>query len=276
VTRIRLVVAYDGGGFCGWQLQPEDRTVQGELEEAVARMVGEPVRLHASGRTDSGVHATAQVVHFDVPDERADLPWTRALNSLTTDDVAVLRHDTVSADFHARFGAISKTYEYILWHERRFLLPQRRRFVWDCGPLDFNALGMAAEVLQGRHDFSAFQNVGTPVKDTVRTLEPLEMLPGTTPHETVLRFTADGFLKQMVRNLVGCLVEAGRGKLSPQNVRSVLYERDRKTAPATAPAQGLSLVRVLYPGFDSGEAAGVGNDHHMGPGEAHRSGPVRH
>lgn len=269
MPRVRLVVAYEGTAFCGWQLQAGDRTVQGDLETAIGRIVNEPVRVHGSGRTDSGVHATAQVVHFDIPENRADVPWSRALNSLLPDDVAVLSHDIVDDDFHSRFHAVSKTYEYVLWHEPRFVLPQRRAFVWNCGPVDVDAMREAAAVLAGIHDFSAFQNVGTPVKDTVRTLDPVEVLPGLSPQETVWRFTADGFLKQMVRNLVGCLVEAGRGKLSADSVRSILNERDRKAAPATAPAQGLTLVRVLYPGFDSAEAARGGYDHCLGACGAH-------
>lgn len=264
MPRIRLVVAYEGTGFCGWQLQAGDRTVQGDLETAIGRIVDAPVRIHGSGRTDSGVHATAQVAHFDVPDSRVDVPWSRALNSLLPDDVAVLSHQIVADDFHSRFHAVSKTYEYVLWHEPGFVLPQRCAFVWSCGPLDMQAMRGAAEVLSGTHDFAAFQNVGTPVKDTVRTLQPVEVLPGLTPHETVWRFSADGFLKQMVRNLMGCLVEAGRGKLSADSVRSILNERDRKTAPATAPPQGLTLVRVQYPGFDSAEAARGGYDHRLG------------
>lgn len=269
MPRVRLVVAYDGTDFHGWQLQAGDRTVQGELESAVARIVGSHVRIHGSGRTDSGVHATGQVCHFDVPESRAHIPWDKALGCMVGRDIAIVRHDIVAADFHSRFDAVSKVYEYTLWHERAFVLPLRRRQVWACGPLDMDAIHTAADILTGKHDFSAFQNVGTPVQDTVRTLAPVEILSGITPYETIWRFRADGFLKQMVRNLMGCLVEAGRGKLSPQTVRSILNGRDRAAAPATAPPQGLSLVRVLYPGFDSGEAICGGYDPDSGPAGGH-------
>ncbi len=247
MPRIRLTLAYDGTGFRGWQLQPRDRTVQGELEAAVSRIVTAPVRVHGSGRTDSGVHALGQVCHFDVPDSRATVPWRRALNSLLPEDISVLSCEIVDSQFHSRYSAVSKTYAYTLWHTRDFIHPQRRNFVWQCGPVDVDAMELAAAELLGEHDFSAFQNVGTPVKSTVRTLAQLKRFPGVGEYETVWRFTANGFLKQMVRNIMGCLVEAGRGKVSSETIRSILDEADRTAAPGTAPAQGLCLEHVRYP-----------------------------
>jgi len=246
MTRIRLIVAYEGTEFCGWQVQPSDRTVQGELERALGIILRREIRVHGSGRTDSGVHALGQAVHFDVPDERPDFPWRRSLNAILPRDVRVLDAGPVADDFHARYGAASKTYEYSLWHERGFCLPQRRRFVWSCGPMDFARMEDAAEVLMGEHDFSAFQNVGTDVGSTVRTVSDISRHAGVTAHESVWRFTADGFLKQMVRNLVGCLVACGRGKLDTGAVRDILESGDRTLAPATVPPQGLTLVRVEY------------------------------
>ena len=246
MTRIRLTLAYDGTDFCGWQLQPSDRTVQGELERGLATILGGEVRVHGSGRTDSGVHALGQVAHFDCPDGRAGFPWRRSLNAILPKDVRVLDAAEAGDDFHARFGTLSKTYEYCLWHERAFCLPQRRRFVWDCGPVDFARMEAAAEVLTGEHDFAAFQNVGTEVGSTVRTIAEISRHAGATPHESVWRFMADGFLKQMVRNLTGCLVACGRGKLGVDEVRAILASGDRTLAPATVPPQGLTLVRVVY------------------------------
>ncbi|HKI81698.1 MAG TPA: tRNA pseudouridine(38-40) synthase TruA [Pseudodesulfovibrio sp.] len=246
MTRIRLIVAYEGTEFCGWQVQPSVRTVQGELERALGIILRREIRVHGSGRTDSGVHALGQAVHFDVPDERPDFPWRRSLNAILPRDVRVLDAEPVADDFHARYGAASKTYEYSLWHERGFCLPQRRRFVWSCGPMDFARMEDAAEVLMGEHDFSAFQNVGTDVGSTVRTVSDITRHAGVTAHESVWRFTADGFLKQMVRNLVGCLVACGRGKLDTGAARDILESGDRTLAPATVPPQGLTLVRVEY------------------------------
>lgn len=246
MPRIRLTLAYDGTDFSGWQLQPRDRTVQGELETALGEILGTPPRVHGSGRTDSGVHAMGQIAHFDSPPERTGMPWQRALNSLLPKDVRVLEAAVVDDEFHARYSAKSKTYEYILWHTREFCLPQRRRFVWACGPVDFAAMDEAAHALTGEHDFAAFQNVGTPVKSTVRTITKLSRSRGINEHETVWRFSADGFLKQMVRNIMGCLVACGRGRISPDDVRRILDSADRSQAPATAPPQGLSLISVDY------------------------------
>ncbi|WP_041916070.1 tRNA pseudouridine(38-40) synthase TruA [Pseudodesulfovibrio mercurii] len=246
MTRIRLTLAYEGTDFCGWQVQPADRTVQGEVERALATILGRAVRVHGSGRTDAGVHALGQVVHFDCPDGRTGFPWQRGLNGILPRDVRVLDAAEVPDDFHARYGAVSKTYEYCLWHERGFCLPQRRRFVWNCGPVDFARMEAAAGLLLGEHDFAAFQNVGTDVDSTVRTVTEISRHAGPTAHESVWRFTADGFLKQMVRNLVGCLVACGRGKLDLDGVRVILEAGDRTLAPATVPPQGLTLVRVAY------------------------------
>ncbi|KAB1442952.1 tRNA pseudouridine(38-40) synthase TruA [Pseudodesulfovibrio senegalensis] len=276
MNRIRLRIAYDGTGFCGWQIQPAQRTVQGVLEEAIARIAGTHVRVHGSGRTDSGVHALDQVCHFDVPRARARVPWQRALNALLPDDVSVLDCCLTSPDFHARYSALSKTYAYTLWLEPGFLLPQRRHFVWVCGPVNQSVMVEAAEILLGTHDFACFQNTGTPVADTVRTMTQAEPAPGVCVHEVVWRFSANGFLKQMVRNIMGCLVAVGRGKVSLADVRSILKGKDRTAAPGTAPAQGLCLERVRYPepapgserpcgGENTGERLESGDEPGLGP-----------
>jgi len=246
MPRIKLTLAYDGTDFSGWQLQPKDRTVQGELEKALAEILGTPIRVHGSGRTDAGVHAMAQVAHFDCAPGRERIPWQRALNSLLPKDVRVVDFFLMPDDFHARYSATSKMYEYALWHSREYCLPQRSRFVWDCGPVDCALMEQAAQVFLGTHDFAAFQNVGTPVKSTVRTITEISYHPGLIGHETLWRFSADGFLKQMVRNIMGCLVACGRGKLTPDEAKAILNAADRSVAPATAPPQGLSLTLVEY------------------------------
>lgn len=246
MPRVRLTLAYDGTDFAGWQLQPNDRTVQAEVERALGEILGQPPRVHGSGRTDSGVHAMGQVAHFDCPEERRDIPWQRALNAILPKDVRVLMAETVDDEFHSRYSALGKTYEYTLWHTREFCLPQRRRFVWDCGTVSFERMEETAALFLGEHDFAAFQNVGTPVKSTVRTITDISRHPGGTDHETVWRFTADGFLKQMVRNLMGCLVAVGRGRVTVEQARDILAGGDRSAAPATAPPQGLSLISVRY------------------------------
>jgi len=247
MPRIKLTLAYDGTHFAGWQLQLNARTVQAEVERALGEILGEPPRVHGSGRTDSGVHAIGQVAHFDCGEDRRDIPWQRALNATLPRDVRVLSAEIVDDEFHARFDALGKTYEYVLWHTREFCLPQRLRYVWDCGPVSFERMEEAAVLFLGEHDFAAFQNVGTPIKSTVRTITDISRHPGVTEHESVWRFTADGFLKQMVRNLMGCLVAVGRGKTTVAQARAILENADRSAAPATAPAQGLSLISVRYP-----------------------------
>jgi tRNA pseudouridine38-40 synthase len=252
VTRLKLTLAYDGTDFSGWQTQEwigkeQPRTVQAVLESAFGRILGHSVRLHASGRTDAGVHALGQIAHVDVPDERAELPWAKALNANLPDDVTVLQAEAVSPDFHARFSARSKVYAYHLYEGERRALPMRRRYVWATGPLDEAAMLKTAAQLIGKHDFKAFQNAGTPVRDTVRTVARFERSAGLMPGEWIWRVEAEGFLKQMVRNLMGLLVDVGRAKLSPDAVQELLTGCPRECAPfATAPAQGLFLERVLY------------------------------
>ncbi len=246
MQRIRVTVAYDGTDFCGWQLQPGLRTVQGELESAISRITGAPVRVHGSGRTDSGVHALGQVVHFDIEDRWSAVLWQRALNSLLPDDISVLESSLVPDDFHSRFSAEHKSYTYNLWIHNGYFLPWRRRYVWKCGPLDLDALDQGMEYFLGEHDFAAFQNTGTPVSSTVRTIYEFDRKHGDTEHEIQLRVCGSGFLKQQVRNMVGCLVRIARGKADPDFVRSLLQMKDRTAAPATAPARGLFLERVYY------------------------------
>lgn len=247
MIRIKLTLAYDGTEYCGWQYQPNDRTVQGELEKALAVILGESPRVHGSGRTDSGVHALGQVVHFDCADDRRTINWQRGLNALMPRDIRVVEYSIVPNDFHVRYSALSKTYEYSLWHNRDYCLPQRYRFVWECGPVELAPMQEAASILMGEHDFAAFQNVGTDIKNTVRTISDISFHRGATEFETVWRYSATGFLKQMVRNLMGCLVACGRGKMTPEEVHSILLSKDRTLAPNTAPASGLTLLSVEYP-----------------------------
>ncbi|MGE4552972.1 MAG: tRNA pseudouridine(38-40) synthase TruA [Desulfovibrionaceae bacterium] len=256
MTRIRLTIAYDGARFLGWQLQREEPTVQGVVEAAVAGVLGAPVRVHGAGRTDSGVHARGQVAHFDLPrspegqeDQEARwlrIPWRRALNARLPVDVRVLAAEVAPPGFHARFWAREKTYAYTLWREAEYVLPQRRRYVWACGPLDEAAMDRAAAHFLGRRDFAAVQNAGTVIHSTVRTVLELTRGPGQEPPETVWRIRADGFLKQMVRNILGCLVAVGRGRLDPDAVPGLLDGGDRRVLPPTAPACGLTLESIVY------------------------------
>ena len=249
MPRIRLTVAYVGTRYHGWQLQGPGlgQTIQGTLEEKLTRICGGLVRVHGSGRTDSGVHALAQVAHFEAPDSKTHIPWQKALNSMLPDDISILDAREAEPGFHARFSVLSKRYAYTLWTDPHFTLPQRAPFVWPVrGGLDFAAMDQAAALLAGTHDFAAFQNAGTEIKGTVRTLEPILRSPGQHPAEWIFRFQSDGFLKQMVRNLMGLLVKVGRKDLRPEDTISILKSLDRRKAPSTAPSQGLTLEEVIY------------------------------
>ena len=244
--RVRLTLAYDGTGYNGWQIQKDGLTIQGEVEKALSRICSASIRLHGSGRTDAGVHALGQVAHFDPPQGLLNVPWDRALNALLPPDIRVLDFARTDREFHARFSARAKKYSYTLWTEKAFFYPQRRNFVWNTGPLDLAAIQDGAQCLLGSHDFSSFMNKGTEIRDTVRTVLDICMVPGLTSRETVIFIEAGGFLKQMARNIVSALVHIGRKKISCRDLEYVLKSRDRSLAPATAPARGLCLEQVTY------------------------------
>ena len=252
--RLKLTIAYVGTNFKGWQLQahphyPEPRTVQAELEAVVSRVAGIPVRLHGSGRTDSGVHADGQVAHVDIPADKAAVDWMRAINAQLPPDVAVLSVEPVSGEFHAQHSALRKAYTYSLWLNRVYTPPKLHGFVWNTGPLNLAAMDRAAAHLLGEHDFASLQNIGTPLKSTVRTIYSLTRqtaLPESPAELVNYRVEANGFLKQMVRNIVGLLVEVGRGKIGPEHIAGIIAARDREAAPQTAPARGLTLTAVYY------------------------------
>ncbi len=244
--RVKLTVAYDGTGYQGWQIQQKGVTIQGEMEKALSRICSTNIRVHGSGRTDAGVHALGQVAHFDPPLPYRKVPWNRALNALLPSSIRVLDCAEADKEFHARFSARGKQYSYTLWTSGVSLHPQRRHFVWNTGPLDQESMQNAAHCLLGSRDFSSFMNKGTEIRDTVRTIQHICILPGLTPRETVVLIRASGFLKQMARNIVSALVQVGQKKISSRSLETVLRKRDRRLAPATAPARGLCLDFVQY------------------------------
>jgi tRNA pseudouridine38-40 synthase len=183
---------------------------------------------------------------MDLPEDKVHVPWQKALNALLPWDVAVTRASWCGAGFHARFGAKAKEYTYTLWMEKGYLLPQRRPFVWKVGELDLEAMQQAASILLGKRDFKAVQNVGTHVQSTVRELQDIDFSPGFYAQELVIHFVADGFLKQMARNLTSCLVSVGQGRMDARTLQEVLDSGQRELAPATAPARGLCLNKIWY------------------------------
>ena len=249
MRRYRLVVQYDGTEYCGFQVQPNDPSIQGVLESVLGVLSRQPVKVVGAGRTDSGVHAEGQVVHFDasltIPIQR--LPM--ALNSMLPRDVRVRYADIPDPDFHARYGALEKMYCYQIWQAPYADVFWRRYALWENKRLDWNAFQEGAAQLKGTHDFAAFAAAGGSVKSTIRTLKELRV-----QHQgplTKFFLTGDGFLYNMVRNITGTLLEIAQGRRPVQDVGPILASGERRLAGVTAPAHGLVLVRVVYPDLRS-------------------------
>jgi pseudouridylate synthase I len=215
----------------------------------LAALPGKKVHIHASGRTDTGVHAEAQVAHMDVPLNRANVNWQRFFNTQLPGDVAIAKVEPVPQTFHAQYSALSKLYSYSLWLKPDYTPPRLKDFVWSCGPLNLEAMQKAAKHFVGRIDCASFRNVGVEYRTTIRTIELVKMDPPdpANPYLFVWHFQADGFLKQMVRNMMGLLAEVGRGRFTPDQVADVIAACNRRASAATAPPGGLCLSRVFYP-----------------------------
>lgn len=249
MRRIRLTLEYDGGGFQGWQLQPGVRTVQGALEEAFAELLQAQVRVIGAGRTDAGVHARGQVAHADLPGGLGALELRRALNALLPDDLAVLEAREVAPDFHARHDAVSKRYLYRVLN-RAVASPGRRHVSWHIrSRLDLEAMREAAARLEGDRDFAAFRGARGGAPEGESTRRSLERL-AVERRDDEVRIEAIGrsFLRHMVRNLAGTLVDVGLGRSTPDEVAAILASGERARAARTAPARGLCLEAVSYPG----------------------------
>lgn len=230
-------------------------TVQGTLESCLSRIVGRRVPVHGAGRTDAGVHAEGQVCHMDLPEDAGRIDWKQALNMLLPYDIRIIRAEWVAADFHARSSACKKRYAYSLWMDRDKALPRIAPFVWSVPRLELAAMLPALPLLTGRRDFASFQNSGTLRASTIRSLHSIELRPGllgplACPEDwpvATLFFEGDGFLKQMVRNLSGLLVWIAQEKIKAEGIPAILAAKDRRALPSpSAPAQGLSLLEVMY------------------------------
>jgi tRNA pseudouridine38-40 synthase len=248
VHTYRLTLEYDGTGFQGWQSQGRDdrRTVQDTLQAALDRVCQEAGRVTASGRTDAGVHAEGQVASARLRTGLAPAELARGLNAVLPRDLAVVEVALADDHFHARRDARSKAYRYAVWNgptrsparDRSHTMHPNRR-------LDLEAMRAAAKLVLGEHDFAAFQAAGSSVQTTVRTLTRLDV-EGAAGAEVHFWVEGSGFLRHMVRNLVGTLLEIGLGRRAPDEMAAILASRDRARAGPTAPARGLTLVRVDY------------------------------
>ena len=243
----KITLAYDGGPFVGWQRQAEGTSIQGLIEDALAELDGRDVAVAGAGRTDAGVHACAQVASFTLVRDTSPDIVVRSLNGKLPPEIRVQAAEEVPASFHARFDATSKRYRYRLWNAD-VLNPFERAYVWHVpGALDVAAMAEAARVVEGRHDFAAFQTVGGSGGPTVRVVT-LSTIARRDNGLVTYEVEGDGFLRHMVRAIVGTLVDVGRGRHDPQWMRNIIASRDRSQAGRTAPAHGLFLVAVGYGG----------------------------
>ncbi|MBR0444924.1 MAG: tRNA pseudouridine(38-40) synthase TruA [Clostridia bacterium] len=254
MRRIRLIAEYEGTAYVGWQTQPNGIAVQQKIEEAIENVTGTRSALHGSGRTDSGVHALAQVAHFDTTARMPADKFAFALNTFLPGDIRILYSDEVPDTFHSRFCAKRKHYRYSIQtgpHADVFL---RRTALHVHAPLDFDVLQNAASEYLGEHDFRAFMSTGSTMENTVRSIYFSEWtMDGNLLHYDVC---GNGFLYNMVRIMVGTMLEINAGKLPKDSIRNAFSTPERSLAGATAPAHGLTLLRVIYPDFDTKEILG--------------------
>lgn len=242
---LKLTIAYDGTRFVGWQRQAEGESIQGLIEEALSRFEGAPVTVHGAGRTDAGVHALGQVASVELTTTHDAAAIARGLNARLPEDIRILQVDEASAGFHARVAARSKTYRYLL-RNVAVASPFARAYEWHVPErLDLDAMQGAADVLVGTHDFAAFQSTGSATGGTVRTIAQSGW---SKRNEGVLAYEirGNGFLRHMVRAIVGTLVDIGRGRRAPASMEALLAGGRRAEAGATAPPHGLFLVSVDY------------------------------
>lgn len=243
--RLAAGIEYDGSAFCGWQQQqPGVRTVQEAVERAFSKVADHAVTVVCAGRTDAGVHATGQVIHFDTEARRADRSWVLGANANLPEDVTVHWVRPVSDDFHARFSARARRYRYVILN--RWVRPAilRRRVTWFHKPLDVERMQAGGQHLLGEHDFSSFRALACQAKSPVRELRLLEV--SRAGDFVAIDVVANAFLHHMVRNIAGVLMAVGTGERDPDWVRDLLGVRDRTVAGVTAPADGLYFVRVSY------------------------------
>jgi len=243
--RIALGIEYNGAAYCGWQYQDHSPSVQDCVEKALAHVANHDVRVICSGRTDTGVHAYSQVVHFDTTVTRPDHAWAFGANTKLPGDISILWAKQVDETFHARFSAQSRVYRYVLLNRQIRPGLLRDRVSWDYRPLDLKRMQRAAVHLIGEHDFTSYRAVACQASSPVRTLKRLEI------HQADELFTfeleANGFLHHMVRNIVGVLLTVGAGEAEPDWANEVLAKRDRTQGGLTAPPDGLYFVGARYP-----------------------------
>ncbi len=246
--RVKLLISYDGTDFGGWQRQTNAVSIQGTIEAALKKIFCKPIHLMGASRTDTGVHALGQVAHFDAPRDPAVGDLRYALNGLTPPSIVIKQAWIAPDDFHAIASSYRKTYRYKILNRRVPSALRHRYTYWLRTPLDLNYLEAASQYLLGPHDFRSFQTSGTTVKSTIREIYAVHWeRKGIEDDIVEFRVTGNGFLKQMVRNIVGTLVDMHLNEVPPERMREIMEACDRRKAGPTAPAQGLYLSTVSYP-----------------------------
>ncbi len=243
-TRFAACIEYNGKNYSGWQKQSHAPSIQGELERAISRVANETVQVVTSGRTDTGVHATGQIIHFDIKTERSERDLTRGANRYLPDDICIIWAFPVNEDFHARFSALKRHYRYVILNRTNRPAYLHGLVTWHRPVLDISQMQSAANNLLGKHDFSAFRAAGCQSKTSVKTI--LDIKLNRQGEWVWADVSANGFLQHMVRNIMGVLMQVGEGVERPEWSKFVLETRDRKQGGITAPAEGLYFVSTSY------------------------------
>lgn len=244
MKRVKLTVAYDGTNYCGWQVQPNGITVQEVLNQCLSEFTGENIETIGASRTDAGVHALGNVAVFDTEMRMPGDKFSFALNQRLPEDIRIQKSEEVDADFHPRYVKSQKTYEYRILN-CRFPIPTERFYShFTYIPLDVDKMKEAASYLIGKHDFKSFCGTGAQVKTTVRTVKEIQI--EKSGDRITIRITGEGFLYNMVRIIAGTLMDIGGGLYPPEKMKEILEAKDRKKAGPTAPARGLTLMKIQY------------------------------
>lgn len=244
MKRVRLKVAYDGTNYCGWQVQPNEVTIEGVLNETLSELLDEEIEVVGASRTDSGVHADGNYCIFDTETHIPAEKIAYAMNQRLPEDITIIKSEEVDEDWHPRFQESMKTYKYRIVN-REMPDPIRRLYShFTYSKLDVDAMKEAAKYLVGEHDFASFCSAGSQVESTIRTIESLEVTQNGDEIDVIVQ--GNGFLYNMVRIIVGTLLEAGEGKISPSDMQKILDSKDRGLAGKTAVAKGLKLVKIEY------------------------------
>ena len=247
MTRYKALISYDGHDFAGFQRQPHARSVQEEIEKTLTRInKGQPIVIHGAGRTDSGVHALGQVIHFDLPSARDEEKLRFALDTQTPEDIDVISVEEVTEDFHARYQPHSKTYEFLV-DIGRPKNPMMRHYATHYPyPLEISLMEQAIKALEGTHDFTGFTASGTSVENKVRTITKASLVFDAQRNFLIFTFSGNGFLYKQIRNMVGTLLKIGNKRMPVNQIERILEEKDRQLAGPTAAPNGLYLKEIIY------------------------------